>query len=79
MEYATFLFFALIGYKENAIAPIIVKDAEQALFVDPLPQALVLTAIVIGLGTTTLMISIAVRIFEKYKTFDIRRISKLKG
>ena len=79
MEYATFLFFALIGYKEHAIAPIIVKGADQTLFVDPLPQALVLTAIVIGLGTTTLMISIAVRIFEKYKTFDIRKISKLKG
>ena len=61
------------------IAPIIVNGADQTLFVDPLPQALVLTAIVIGLGTTTLMISIAVRIFEKYKTFDIRKISKLKG
>jgi multicomponent Na+:H+ antiporter subunit C len=79
MEYATFLFFTLVGYKENAVAPIIVKGAQQAFFVDPLSQALVLTAIVIGLGTTALIVSTAVRIYEKYGTFDIRKIKKLKG
>jgi multisubunit Na+/H+ antiporter MnhC subunit len=50
-----------------------------AFFVDPLPQALVLTAIVIGLGTTALMVSIAVRIHEKYDTLDVRKIRKLRG
>jgi multicomponent Na+:H+ antiporter subunit C len=47
--------------------------------VDPLPQALVLTSIVIGLGVTALVISIALRIYEKYGTFDITKIRKLKG
>jgi multicomponent Na+:H+ antiporter subunit C len=47
--------------------------------VDPLPQALVLTAIVIGLATTALVVGIAIRIYEKYKTFDITKIKELKG
>jgi multisubunit Na+/H+ antiporter MnhC subunit len=79
MEYATFLFFALIGYKQAATAPIITSEFKDVLFVDPLPQALVLTAIVIGLATTALVVSIAVRIYERYGTFDIREVRKLKG
>jgi len=47
--------------------------------VDPLPQALVLTAIVIGLGSTALIISICIRIYEKYGTFDITEIRRLRG
>jgi multisubunit Na+/H+ antiporter MnhC subunit len=48
-------------------------------FVDPLPQAMILTAIVIGVATTALLLAIAVRIFKKYKTFDIRKVNTLKG
>ena len=47
--------------------------------VDPLPQALVLTAIVISLGSLALMISICVRTYGKYGTFDITKIRRLKG
>lgn len=80
MEYAIFLFFACLGYVKGAKPPIIIKGLEEGItFVDPLPQALVLTAIVIGLATTALVISIAVRIYERYGTFDVRKIRKLKG
>jgi len=47
--------------------------------VDQLPQALVLTAIVIGLASTALLVAIAMRIYEKYGTFDITKIRELKG
>jgi multicomponent Na+:H+ antiporter subunit C len=40
---------------------------------------LVLTAIVIALGTTALMLSVVLRIYSRYKTFDIAEIRKLKG
>lgn len=80
MEYAIFLFFAVIGYVEKGKPPIIIKGLEKGVvFVDPLPQALVLTAIVIGLATTALVVSIAVRIYERYGTFDVREIRRLKG
>lgn len=78
-EYAIFLFFILVGYRMKGRAPIL--DADQVItdMVDPLPQALVLTAIVIGLATTALMASIAVRLYQKYGTFDITKMRKLKG
>ncbi len=79
MEYAINLIFTLIGYRENGTAPIFTEGMSKALMVDPLPQALVLTAIVIGLGTTALLVSFAVRIYEKYDTFDVRKIRKLRG
>ena len=79
MEFSIFLFMVLIGYIEDGIAPIIVNGEEQQLFVDPLPQAMVLTAIVIGLAANAMLLSIAIRIYRKYKTFDVRKINKLKG
>lgn len=79
MEYAVNLLFALIGFKKDAIAPIITKLDMPHNFVDPIPQALVLTAIVIGLGTTALLLSFIVRLYEKYKTLDVGEIKKLKG
>lgn len=78
-EYAINLLFALIGFKKDAIAPIITRLDMPHNFVDPIPQALVLTAIVIGLGTTALLLSFIIRIYEKFKTFDVTQIRKLKG
>jgi len=79
MEYSINLLLAVIGFRKDATAPIITPGFEKALFVDPIPQALVLTAIVIGLATTALLVAIAVRVHEKYGTFDIREIRKLRG
>ncbi len=79
IEYAINLLFALIGFRSNMLAPIITKVDMPHRFVDPIPQALVLTTIVIALGTTALMLSVALRIYNRYKTFDIAKIRKLKG
>jgi multicomponent Na+:H+ antiporter subunit C len=85
IEYATNLFFILVGYKHKGIAPIILPNMRgdisgfAAKAVDPLPQALVLTSIVIGLGTLCLMVALAIRLNEKYRTFDTSEINRLKG
>ena len=53
MEYSLNLLFIMIGYIDGGVAPIVDLSSAQAVkYVDPLPQALVLTAIVIGLATT---------------------------
>lgn len=78
-EYAVNLFFIILGYKMGGHAPIYQEGTNNFIFVDPLPQALVLTSIVIGLGTTALLVGIAIRIYEKYHTFDITKIRKLRG
>ncbi len=47
--------------------------------VDPLPQALVLTAIVIGLAVILFLITLTLQIYRLYGTTDVRKISRLKG
>ncbi len=90
MEYAVNLFLIMLGYRFGGVAPIIDKTQLEpgtgkiaagflASCVDPLPQAIVLTAIVISLGSLALMISICIRTYEKYGTFDITQIRRLKG
>ncbi len=79
IEYSVNVLFAVVGYRLNALPPIITDSAAARNYVDPVPQALVLTSIVIGLATTALMLALAMRIYEKYKTFDIVEIRRLKG
>lgn len=79
IEYAVNLFLILIGYRMHGRAPILAKDQQILNMVDPLPQALVLTAIVIGLAVTALIVAIAIRLYERYGTFDITKIRKLRG
>jgi multicomponent Na+:H+ antiporter subunit C len=79
IEYAINLFFVLVGYRMYGRAPILAKDQPIIGMVDPLPQALVLTSIVIGLAVTALIVAIAIRIYEKYGTFDITKIRRLRG
>jgi multisubunit Na+/H+ antiporter MnhC subunit len=79
MEFSSFLFLALIGYIDGGVAPIVDPADPVKTYVDPLPQALVLTAIVIGLATTAMLMAVIIRIYRKYGTFDIREINKLRG
>ena len=80
MEFSVFLFLALIGYIEGGEAPILLDgNFGSGNFVDPLPQAMVLTAIVIALAANSMLLAMAVKLYRKYGTFDIRKISQLKG
>lgn len=79
LEYAVNLFFILTAYKIDGRAPIFSETEEILNMVDPLPHALVLTSIVIGLATTALLVGIAMRIYKEYGTFDITKIRELKG
>lgn len=79
VEYAVNLFLILVAYRDKGRAPILAKDQIVSNIVDPLPQALVLTAIVIGLAITALIVAIAIRIYDKYGTFDITKIRRLRG
>ena len=78
-EYAVNLFFILVAYRINGRSPILSSEVTISNMVDPLPQALVLTAIVIGLASTALLVALAMRIYEKYGTFDITKIRELRG
>jgi multisubunit Na+/H+ antiporter MnhC subunit len=78
-EYAANLFFILMGYRLEGRAPILDPASTVENMVDPLPQSVVLTTIVIGMATTILLVALAMRLYEKYGTFDITKIRELKG
>jgi len=71
-----------VGYMHGRTAPILnnaVSVAEaSARIIDPVPQALVLTAIVIGLGVTSLMLAYAYKLFVTKGTLDIAKFTELK-
>ncbi|MCD6200300.1 MAG: NADH-quinone oxidoreductase subunit K [Bacteroidales bacterium] len=80
-----------IGYITSGTAPIfspaLVKDMPLTLenikklsegMVDPVPQALVLTAIVIGFGVTAVALSLVIRLYRHHQTLNIDEIKNLK-
>lgn len=71
-----------IGWMRGRTAPIIdsTVNASDTLskIVDPVPQALVLTAIVIGVGVTALLLAYAIRIHEKRGTLEIDKLEDIK-
>lgn len=78
-EYAVNLLFILVAYRFEGRAPIFDESQEVVNMVDALPQAIVLTSIVIGLATTVLLVAMAMRIYEKYGTLDVTKLRDLKG
>lgn len=83
MESAVNLFLICAGYRKEAEAPIMSLGQGLDIFVshsvDPFPQAMVLTSIVIGLGVLSFLITIALRLYHRYGTFDITEIRRLRG
>ncbi len=68
-----------IGYIDGRTAPIFsTPELRPEQMVDPVPQALVLTAIVIGLAITALALTIVIRLYDHHKTLDVSKIRELK-
>lgn len=67
---AVFLMYITMDKVEGGTAPIIQKGVENQVFSNPLPQVLILTAIVVGVSTLALGLAIVVRINECYGTIE---------
>ena len=74
-----------LGWMRGRTAPIIDDSVEQLAnhnvlnsIVDPVPQALVLTAIVIGFGVTALLLAYAMKLFRAKRTLEINKFNDLK-
>jgi len=74
-----------LGWIKGRTAPIIDDSVEQMAnhnvmnsIVDPVPQALVLTAIVIGFGVTALLLAYAMKLFRAKRTLEINKFNDLK-
>lgn len=82
MDYGINLLLISIGFRTGGTAPIFTSgevSANTAYFVDPVPQALTLTSIVIGACVTALALSLVVKIKEYYGTLDADEVRRLRG
>lgn len=76
MDTAIYLFLAQKGYIDGRVAPIIangVTDAEN--YINPIPSGLVLTGIVVSVSVTALMLSLTIRMYQRYHTLDLDEVS----
>ncbi|MBT3396226.1 MAG: cation:proton antiporter subunit C [Alphaproteobacteria bacterium] len=67
---SVFLFFISVGKVSDGTAPIILHDGGEAIYSNPLPHVLILTAIVVAVSTSALALALIVRIHESYGTLQ---------
>jgi multisubunit Na+/H+ antiporter MnhC subunit len=70
------LLLVLTGFRGDSVAPIIGYGPAGAPMVDPLPQVLVLTAIVIGVGVQAMAASMLIRIYRTYGTLEMAELRR---
>ena len=76
MDTAIYLFLALKGYIAGRVAPIVVDGVQEVeAYINPIPSGLVLTGIVVSVSVTALMLSLTVRLYQRYHTLDLDVIS----
>ena len=81
MDYGVNLLIVSIGFNPGGTAPIFTFSElnPSSFFVDPIPQALTLTSIVIGACVTAMSLSLVMKIYEQYGTMDTREVRRLRG
>ncbi len=67
---AVFLMYISMDKVEGGTGPILQPEVVGQIYSNPLPQVLILTAIVVGVATLALGLAIVVRIHERYGTIE---------
>jgi multicomponent Na+:H+ antiporter subunit C len=83
IESAINIFLVALGYRADGEAAIqgVAQTGTELLntAVDPMPQAMVLAIIAIGVSVLVVSIVIALRLYHHYGTYDVSEINKLRG
>ncbi len=81
LDYGINLLIVTIGFKPGGTAPIFnINELDPgSFFVDPVPQALTLTSIVIGACVTALALALVAKLNLAYGTIDTNEIRRLNG
>jgi len=75
---SVFIFYISLGKIRGGTAPILIEGAEGAVYSNPLPSVLILTAIVVSIATTALGLAIVIRIREAYGTIEEEEIDSIE-
>jgi multicomponent Na+:H+ antiporter subunit C len=87
MEASTYVFIISLAYRNGSTAPVLLypppgkgfKDLIHGNVADPFLQNICLTAIVIGVAVTAVLLSIVVRTAQHYRSIDADDVRELKG
>ena len=80
MQVAIIFFFLTFGQKDQATLPVLLEDVIGSdSYINPLPHALMLTAIVVSLGTTGVGLALLMKIKEIYGTIEEEEITGKRG
>ncbi|GMU42163.1 MAG: cation:proton antiporter subunit C [Xanthomonadales bacterium] len=72
---AVFFLYISMGFVHGGAAPILSEGV--AVYSNPLPHVLILTAIVVGVATTALGLALVVRIREAYGSVDEDELERM--
>lgn len=79
MQAALILFFISINADKNELAPIGKSFSDISKVADPLPQALMITAVVIGVAVTATSLTMFVSLYHKYNSTNWNRVKKKRS
>lgn len=79
MQAAAILYFLSISHNERAVAPIGNSLSTVVHVADPVPQALMITAVVIGVSVTAVCLTMFVTMYHKYGTTNWNKVKKKRG
>ncbi len=81
-QVSVFMFYISIGKVDGGTAPIFPVDMNidpTVVYSNPLPHVLILTAIVVGVATTSLGLALIVRIREEYGTIEEDEVLEIES
>lgn len=80
MQVAVIFFFLCLGQKDGGTIPVAMSTLIKAAdYINPLPHGLMLTAIVVSLGTTGVGLALLTRIWERYGTIEEDELIDVEG
>ena len=84
IDYGVNMLIVSFGFNDGGTAPIyemadLLNGVAPTFFVDPVPQALTLTSIVIGACVDAMALSLVIMIYRKYGTIDADQVRRLRG
>ena len=74
-----FYLYITMGKVDGGTAPILLADAPDTVYSNPLPHVLILTAIVVGVATTAVALALIVRIHESFGTIEEDEIKAIEA
>ena len=84
VDYGVNMLIVSLGFNDGGTAPIyqmsdLLNGVAPSFFVDPVPQALTLTSIVIGACVDAMALSLVIMIYRKYKSINADDVRRLHG